>query len=76
MITDMQISNLHSVTDFLSKVDGRVTVVHVGRTQEAEQFRRATTEEGHIVVYPVETPEDIPAIVLAEAESRFDSAWR
>ena len=76
VITDMQISNLHSVTDFLSKVDGRVTVVHVGRTQEAEQFRRATTEEGHIVVYPVETPEDIPAIVLAEAESRFDSAWR
>ncbi len=75
VITDMQISNLNSVTDFLSRVEGRVTAVHVGRTQEAEQFRRATEQDGHIVVYPVESPEDIPAIVLAEAESRFDTAW-
>ncbi|MBK33998.1 MAG: hypothetical protein CME26_00525 [Gemmatimonadetes bacterium] len=75
LITDMQISNLQSVTDYLSRVEGRVTAVHVGRMQEAEQFRKATTGDGHIVVYPVETPEDIPAIVIAEAESRFDTAW-
>jgi len=71
MITDMQISNLGSVSRFLSSVSGRVTAVHVGQTREAEQFRAGAEAEDHIVVYAVESQEDIPRIVLAEAESRF-----
>lgn len=71
IITDMQISNLGSVIRYLSAAAGRVTAVHVGQTREAEQFRSSTESADHIVVYAVESPEDIPAIVLAEAESRF-----
>jgi len=71
IITDMQISNLGSVTRYLSSVAGRVTAVHVGHTREADQFRSSTEEEDHIVVYAVDKPEDIPGIVLAEAEARF-----
>jgi hypothetical protein len=71
IITDMQISNLASVTRYLASVAGRVTAVHVGQTREASQFRSSTEESDHIVVYAVESPEDIPGIVLAEAEARF-----
>lgn len=71
IITDMQISNLGSVTRYLASVGGRVTAVHVGQTREADQFRSSTEDSDHIVVYAVESPEDIPAIVLAEAEARF-----
>jgi hypothetical protein len=71
IITDMQISNLGSVIRYLGSVAGRVTAVHVGQTREADQFRSSTESEDHIVVYAVDTPEDIPGIVLAEAEGRF-----
>lgn len=71
IITDMQISNLGSVIRYLSAVAGRVTAVHVGQTREADQFRSSTEEDDHIVVYAVDSPEDIPGIVLAEAEARF-----
>ncbi len=73
IITDMQISNLGSVIRYLSTVAGRVTAVHVGQTREADQFRSSTEEEDHIVVYAVDSPEDIPGIVLAEAEAHFDT---
>jgi len=71
IITDMQISNLGSVIRYLGSFAGRVTAVHVGQNLEADQFRSQTEESNHIVVYAVDSPEDIPAIVLAEAEARF-----
>jgi hypothetical protein len=71
IITDMQISNLGAVIDFMARTTNRVTAVHVGKTHEAEQFRRSAAGTKHIVVYPVESPEDIPRIVLAEVEARF-----
>ena len=71
IITDMQISNLGSVIRYLSSVAGRVTAVHVGQSREADQFCSSTEGEDHIVVYAVDSPEDIPGIVLAEAESGF-----
>ncbi len=71
IITDMQISNLGSVIRYLSSAAVRVTAVHVGQTREADQFRSSTREDNHIAVYAVESPEDIPGIVLAKAEARF-----
>lgn len=75
VITDMQISNLTPVVDYFLSVDGRVTAVHIGNTREADQFKQSTFADDHIVVYPVSSPEDIPGIVLAEAESRFEKTW-
>jgi hypothetical protein len=71
IITDMQITNLESVIDYLLETDCRVTAVHVGRTREAERFRKAVGTSRNICVYPVEQQEDIPNIVLAEVEARF-----
>lgn len=71
IITDMQITNLQGVIDYLTGADCRVTAVHVGKSREAEQFRRAVGASKNICVYPVEKPEDIPKIVLAEVEARF-----
>ncbi|HCR18793.1 MAG TPA: hypothetical protein DIU35_15035 [Candidatus Latescibacteria bacterium] len=71
IITDMQITNLRAVTDYLLETGSRVTAVHVGHTREAKQFRSAVSESQSICVYPVEKPEDIPKIVLAEVDSRL-----
>ncbi|MDA0747561.1 MAG: hypothetical protein O2954_13655, partial [bacterium] len=71
IITDMQITNLQAVIDYLLTSTCRVTAVHVGRSREAEQFRNAVNASTNVCVYPVEKPADIPGIVLAEVEARF-----
>ena len=72
IITDMQITNLEAVTNYLQGAQCRVTAVHVGRSQEAERFREAVNPSKNICVYPVEKQEDIPRIVLAEVEARVE----
>jgi hypothetical protein len=71
IITDMQITNLREVTDYLLDTGSRVTAVHVGKTREAKQFRNAVSDFQNICVFPVEKPEDIPKIVLAEVEAHL-----
>jgi hypothetical protein len=71
IITDMQITNLQSVTDYLLDTGSRVTAVHVGNTREASKFRNAVVDSPNICVYSVEKPEDVPRIVLAEVEARL-----
>ena len=71
LITDMQITNLEAVVDYLLQARCRVTAVHVGRNRDVERFRKRVTDADNICVYAVDKPEDIPGIVLAEVEARF-----
>jgi len=66
LITDMQITNLRKVVDYLKGVRSRVTVVHIGENRHVQEFKERTEESGHISVYPVERQEDIPKIVLGK----------
>jgi hypothetical protein len=71
LITDMQITNLDVLTQFLSQSQNRVTAVHIGRNQEVERFRARVQNMEHIGVYAVEKTEDIPDIVIGEVRARF-----
>lgn len=66
LITDMQITNLRRVVDYLRGVRSRVTVVHIGENRHVQEFRDKIEDSGHISVYPVERQEDIPKIVLGK----------
>jgi hypothetical protein len=71
LITDMQITNLDALTQFLAQSHNRVTAVHIGRNEEVELFRARVQNLEHICVYAVEKTEDIPDIVIGEVRARF-----
>lgn len=64
VITDMKISNLKFLVNFLRKIDNRVTVVHIGENDYAAGFKRSLSVIENIRVYPFNQKEDIPRIVL------------
>jgi hypothetical protein len=66
LITDMAITNLETVTNYLAKVDGRITAVHIGETESALQFKKATAGWKNVSVFPVTRKEDIPRIILGQ----------
>ncbi len=71
LITDMQITNLDALMQFLIRSENRVTAVHVAQNRDAQLFRQQAAAADHICVYAVERPEDIPDIVLSEVKARF-----
>lgn len=71
LITDMQITNLDALMQFLVGKKNRVTAVHVAQNRDVARFRQRVETAEHICVYAVEKTEDIPDIVLAEVTARF-----
>lgn len=74
LITDMQITNLDALMQFLMGRENRVTAVHVAQNRDAQRFRQRADAADHMCVYAVERAEDIPNIVLSEVEARFRRA--
>jgi len=66
LITDMQITNLRKVVNYLKGVRSRVTVVHIGENRHVQEFREKIEGTDHISIYPIERQEDIPKIVLGK----------
>ena len=64
LITDMQITNLEILIQYLNECKNRVTAVHIGDNPHAETFRRSMALRRNVGIYTVQNKEDIPAIVL------------
>jgi hypothetical protein len=71
LITDMQITNLEEVIDYLSGVEGRITVIHIGENRATEHFRQATRALARLQIFAVRDTQDIPHIVLGQVRSYF-----
>lgn len=69
LITDMQITNLDQTVSRFSRLENRVTAVHVGKKSGALRFIRASARNRNISVFGVNEATDIPQIVLGSVRS-------
>jgi len=65
-ITDMQLTNLEDVIDYLVSSEGRITVVHIGENNATQRFRTATRQHPRLHIFTVMERQDIPKIVLGQ----------
>lgn len=73
IITDMQITNLKKVIDYLADIDNRITAVYIGHDNRfTKKFKGAVKEMPNISVYSVNKKEDIPKIVLGKIKDYFN----
>jgi hypothetical protein len=68
LITDMAITNLETMTTYLSRIEGRLTAVHIGETGSALQFKQATAGWKNVSVFAITQKEDIPRIILGQVK--------
>ncbi|MDY6879205.1 MAG: hypothetical protein V2J25_02585 [Desulfatiglans sp.] len=73
IITDMKITNLGNLINYLKKIDNRVTAVYIGESQHVARFKRSLSDEGNINIYAVDKKEDIPKIVLGKVREYMGS---
>lgn len=73
IITDMQITNLERLIDFFTKIDNRVTAVHLGSNVHTARFREGTNQRKNISLFNVKEREDIPKIVLGKVKEYLAS---
>jgi hypothetical protein len=66
IITDMQITNLEKLIEYLSTIRSRVTAVHIGKNQYAMRFKKAMERRRNMGIYHVEKKEDVVKIVLGK----------
>ena len=66
LITDMQLTNLEDVIDYLAGIEGRITVVHIGENSATDRFRAATRHHPRLQIFTVLERQDIPKIVLGQ----------
>ncbi len=71
LITDMQLTNLDDVVEYLIGVKGRITVIHIGENSATERFRTATREHPRLQIFTVLERQDIPKIVLGQVRRYF-----
>lgn len=64
LITDMQLTNLDDVIDYLRDVDGRTTVIHLGDNRATDRLRHAT--QAQVQVFVVRERQDLLKIVLGQ----------
>ena len=69
LITDMQITNLDQTISRFSRLDNRVTAVHVGKKSGALRFIKASVKNQNISVFGVNSSNDIPRIVLGSVRN-------
>jgi hypothetical protein len=66
IITDMKITNLETLIGYLSKIQNRITAVHIGENPYAVRFEKAVEKKKNINIFKVKRKEDIPHIVLGK----------
>jgi hypothetical protein len=66
LITDMQLTNLEDVITYLTGLEGRITVIHIGENTATNHFRAATQHHPRLQIFPVMERQDIPKIVLGQ----------
>ena len=66
IITDMKITNLETLIGYLSKIQNRITAVHIGENPYAVRFEKAVEKKKNINIFKVKRKEDIPRIVLGK----------
>jgi uncharacterized protein with von Willebrand factor type A (vWA) domain len=66
LITDMQITNLHTLIQYFNECANRVTAVHIGNNKDVQRFRHSMSLHKNIAIYAVEKKADIPRIVLGK----------
>ncbi len=71
LITDMQITNLEEVVAYLTGVEGRITVIHIGENRATERFRQVTSEHPRLQIFTVLDSQDIPRIILGQVRRYF-----
>jgi hypothetical protein len=71
LITDMQITNFEEVVAYLSTVEGRITVIHIGENTATERFRQATCDHPRLQIFTLHDRQDIPHIVLGQMGRYF-----
>lgn len=73
-ITDMQLTNLEEVIDYLIGVEGRTTVIHIGQNAATDRFRHAMRAHPRLHIFAVHDSQDIPHIVLGQVRSYFNAS--
>lgn len=73
VITDMQVTNLEEVIEYLTGVGGRITVVHIGENTATEHFRQAMRAHPRLQIFSVLERQDIPQIILGQVRRFFQS---
>jgi hypothetical protein len=73
IITDMQITNLEKVIDYVNTIENRVTAVHVGHNAHSARFKDGTKKSGNISLFNVKEKEDIPKIILGKVDEYLNS---
>ena len=66
LISDMQITNLEILIQYLNTCRNRVTAVHIGDNECAGKFRNSLDLRENIAINAVKKIEDIPRIVLGK----------
>lgn len=74
IITDMKITNLEALINFLSQIKNRITVVHIGENPYASRFEKAVDKKRNISIFTVKRKEDIPHIVLGSIKENWNSS--
>ncbi len=71
MITDMKITNLNDLNEYLNGMENRVTAVHIGENDQAERFEKSMKARKNVNIFFVQKDEDIPKIVLGQIGEYF-----
>ena len=71
LITDMYITNLAEVLDYLGKVQGRITVIHIGDQEATDGVRRMVGKHPRLHIFSLSDAQDIPHIVLGQVRQYF-----
>lgn len=66
LISDMQITNLEILIQYLNSCQNRVTAVHIGDNESVRKFCFVLDLRKNISIYDVKKVEDIPRIVLGK----------
>jgi hypothetical protein len=64
----MAITNLEPMTAYLAQIEGRIAAVHIGETDAAGYFKKATAGWKNVSVFAVTRKEDIPRIILGQVK--------
>jgi hypothetical protein len=64
LITDMQITNLEILVQYLNECKNRITAVHIGKNKHIDAFQQKMASRHHVHIHCVENVQDIPRIVL------------
>jgi hypothetical protein len=62
----MQLTNLEDVITYLTGIEGRITVIHIGENTATGRFRTATQHHPRLQIFTVFERQDIPKIVLGQ----------